>query len=149
MRTSNQTLHLILANDLNAQCFCDLVVVLVCTTARRHDADVARCSAVVAVVRDQLAHEVDACFYPVRLELEEIQPAAERVIAMFAGEVDKLREGASDLCAQVLALCPELQGRCRVPRRFEHATPDALTSTAMWLTTAVWFGSLMSFGSCS
>jgi hypothetical protein len=147
--TRNQTLHLVFPDNLNAQRFCDLVVVLVCTTAGRHDTYVARCGAIVAVVRDQLTHEVYACVYAVCLELEEVQPAAEGVVAMLAGEIHKLCEGAANLCAHMLALCPELQGRCRVPRRFEHATPDALTSTAIWLTTAVWFGNRISLGSCS
>ena len=98
-RTCDQTLHLIFPNNLDPECFCDLVVVLVGAAPCRHDADIAGGCAIVSVVRDQVAHEVDACVYPVGFELEKVQPATERVVAMFAGEVHELGQGAPNLRA--------------------------------------------------
>src|SRR5690242_21731955 len=106
-RTCDQTLHLVLSNDFNTQRFCDLVVVLVGTSARGHDADVAGCGAIVSVVGDQLAHKVYACVYPVGLELEEVEAAAKGIVAMLAGEVHELCQGASNLCEIGRASCRE------------------------------------------
>lgn len=101
-RTCDQTLHLVFPNDFHTQRFCDFVIVLVCTAACRHDAEVAGTCAIVSVVRDQLAHEVYACVYSVGFELEEVQAPTEGVVALFAGEVHKLCKRASNLCEHIM-----------------------------------------------
>ena len=47
------------------------------------------------MIQLQLAHELYACVYPVRLELEEVEPTAQ--LSRLAREVDEFGEGASDL----------------------------------------------------
>ena len=96
----NQTLHLVFPDDFYTQSLRDLIIVLVGTTTRRHNADVAGSCAIVSVVGDKIAHEVNACVYPVCLKLEEVESAAEGVVAMFAGEVDKFCKRASNLGAR-------------------------------------------------
>jgi hypothetical protein len=65
-------------------------VVLECTAASCHDAQVWRPgSIVVLLVGLELAHELYARIYPVCLELEEVQTSAYRIVAGFARKVYK------------------------------------------------------------
>jgi hypothetical protein len=97
-RTNDQTLHLVFANDLDAKRVGDPVIILERAAARRHDAKVARRGAIgVLVVGLQLAHKFDAGVYPVRLELEEVEAPAHRIVAGLTREVDQLGERAADL----------------------------------------------------
>jgi hypothetical protein len=83
--TDDQALHLVFPHDFHAQRFCYAVIVLEGTAARRHDAELLWCRAIVVfVVCLQLAHKLDACVYPVGLELEEVEAAAYRIVAIFA-----------------------------------------------------------------
>jgi hypothetical protein len=50
------------------------------------------CAIVLLVVSLQLAHKLDACVDILRLELEKVQSAADRVISRFTREVYKLCE---------------------------------------------------------
>jgi hypothetical protein len=90
-RTYDQTLHLVFSLDLYTKRFCYPIIVLECTTTRRHDAKLLWGRAIIVfVIRLQLAHKLYACIYPVRLELEEVQSAANSRVARFTREVDEL-----------------------------------------------------------
>ncbi len=80
-------------------------------------------------------HEANAVVDLVRFELEKVQSPTKLFRSGFMGEVDELGERASDL-GKGISLTAESREAMR-------------TSTATWLTTVVWFGSLMSFVSCS
>jgi hypothetical protein len=109
------------------------------------------------VVCLQLAHELYTRVYSVRLELEEVETTADRSVARFAGEIHKFCEGASNLhrrghVSTILLLylpftSKSLWSRAQFCRARDM--PDTRTSSAIWLTTDVWFGSRMSWGSCS
>jgi hypothetical protein len=91
--TYYQALHLIFSQNLDAQRFGYLVIVLESTTTGRHDAQVFGCCAIVVfVIGLQLAHELDARIYPVRFKFEEVQSATDRIVARFAREVYQLCE---------------------------------------------------------
>jgi hypothetical protein len=76
-----------------------------------------------------MAHKLDADVDVIGLKVEEVEAAAGFFGVRLAGEVDELDEGATDLVGKKVSACPSL---CRKGR--SH------TSTAIWLTTAVWFG---------
>lgn len=136
-RTYDEAFHLVFAYDFDAQCFPDLVVKLESTPSRGHDTEVVRGGTIeAAVVGLQLAHELDARVYPVGLELEEVQAAADGALVGLAGEVDELGERASDL-------------HSRISEGGFVGRAGWLASTATWLTSWVWLGRRMSLGSCS
>jgi hypothetical protein len=92
-RTYYQALHFVFTKYLYAQRFGYLIIVLECTTASCHDAQVLWCCAIVVfVVGLQLAHELDARIYSVRLEFDEVQSATDRIVARFAREIYELCE---------------------------------------------------------
>jgi len=95
--TFNQTLHLILPPDLDAEHLGDPVVVLESTAPRRQNAQLFGLGAMLLLVGLQFAHKLDAGIDALRLKLEEVQPATERVVARFAREVDELGQRASNL----------------------------------------------------
>jgi hypothetical protein len=93
LRTYYKAFHFVFPFHFHAQSFRYLVIVLESTTTCRHDAQVFWCRAIVLfVVGLQLAHKLNACIYPVCLELEEVQSATNRIVARFAREVYKLCE---------------------------------------------------------
>jgi hypothetical protein len=53
------------------------------------------------VVSLQLAHKLNASIDVVRLELEEVEAAANRIVARFAGEVDEFGQRASYLMSRL------------------------------------------------
>lgn len=160
-RTYDETFHLVLPYHLYSQGLLGLVVVLESPSARGHDAQLFRCRAIeLSVVFLQSAHKVDTRVYPLRLKFDEIEPAAYRAFDGFAGEVYEFGKGAANLHVEcsvsfvlhVPAAMDEGRGASGVRgSRAASAAGDVeqLTSTATWLTTAVWFGSLISLGSCS
>jgi hypothetical protein len=78
VHTYYQAFHLIFSYDFHAQRFRYLIVVLERATTGCHDTQVFRLGAIVMLlVGLELAHELYACVYPVRLELEEVQSAAD------------------------------------------------------------------------
>jgi hypothetical protein len=88
VHTYNQTLHLIFSLHLYTERFCYPVIVLERATACRHDTELLWCRPIVVfVIGLQLAHKLYACIYPVRLELEEVQSAANSRVARFPREV--------------------------------------------------------------
>jgi hypothetical protein len=71
--TYYQALHLVFSYDFHTQRFRYFVVVFEGSSTRRHDTQIFRLGAIVVLlVGLQLAHELYACVYPVRLELEEV-----------------------------------------------------------------------------
>jgi hypothetical protein len=71
--TYYQALHLIFSYDFDSQGFRYLVMVFESTTTCRHDTQIFCFGAIVVLlVGLKLAHELYACVYPVRLELEEV-----------------------------------------------------------------------------
>lgn len=101
MHTYYQTLHLVLAQHVHAQLVADHVVVLVGAAARGHDAQLAGLGAVERLLLVlEVLHELDAVPDVVRLEAEEVEPAAGLGGVRLAREVHQLGEGAADLQRQ-------------------------------------------------
>ena len=104
IRTDDETLHLVLAQDLHPEDLLHAVVVLVRAPAGRHDAQLRRARAAqLLLLALQQTDELQAVLDPVRLELHEVQPPARLLRVGLAGEVDELRQGAADLQSNVNA----------------------------------------------
>jgi hypothetical protein len=74
----------------HAQSFLNLIIVLVCSSARSHDAQILRSRAIpLHMFRLQPPHELDARIDFVRLEFEEVEAAAEVNVTWLVGEVDE------------------------------------------------------------
>jgi hypothetical protein len=102
--TYDQALHLILSHDIHTQRIANLIVELVCSSARGHDGQLAGLGAVARqLLVAQVAHELDAVVDAVRLEAEEVEATAGLGRVGFAGEVDEFGEGAADLEAKAKA----------------------------------------------
>lgn len=87
------------------------------------------------------AYELDAGVDLVRLEFVEVEAAADGSSIGFVGEENQLGKGSANLyCGGCVRMHAHGGGRKGCA---------GLTSTATWLTMAVWFGRRMSRGSCS
>lgn len=75
-----------------------LVVVLVSTSPRRHDAQLPRSGAIELLLLDfQLLHKSQTGIYPICLKLEEVESSSWLGRLGFTGKVDKLGERTANL----------------------------------------------------
>jgi hypothetical protein len=97
-RTNDQTLHLILPYHLDTQSLLHPVIVLECAPSGRHDAQLVALGAILLLVLGLLsAYELDARVDLVRLELVEIEAAADGGRVGFVGEEDQFGERSANL----------------------------------------------------
>ena len=136
----DQALHLVFAQHLDAQSLADLVVELEGAAARGHDTQLVGGGAIeLLVVGLQLAHEGYARVYTVGLELDKVEAATERALVGLTREIDEFGERASN----------RDDGSATGGSSAWYARDRKPTSTATWLTTAVWLGRRMSLVSWS